>query len=300
MKDQEEKYGRQCSGDNAFKKAARLHQSRFRVEELGITESRDFGNQLIPEDANLGKNFYTDWPGLFDQVQARRDLKDSPLYYDMLRSEHIPFNLFGPLVGEPELAKTVFNPWVSGAINEVKAIRFEYAPKPRHKFLDDRTAFDVYVEYKHIDSIKGAIGIEVKFTERAYRYGITEKTRMEDPDSLYNVLTEDSKLFIPSQKNILRERSYKQLWRNQLLGVAMMDPNKCNLSRFLSIVIYPAGNKHYQQTCSQYQEFIRPECRRDSFFHMTFEDYFGSCELVANTTEQNEWVQYLQKRYIVY
>jgi hypothetical protein len=33
--------------------------------------------------------------------------------------------------------------------------------------LGDNTSFDAYVEYRATDGARGAIGVEVKFTERA-------------------------------------------------------------------------------------------------------------------------------------
>ena len=69
---------------------ARLHQSRFRVERL-MAGWKDYGNRPAEKDALVGKNFYSDCD-VFQAVQVRYPLKYSPLYYDMLRSEHIPFD----------------------------------------------------------------------------------------------------------------------------------------------------------------------------------------------------------------
>lgn len=49
--------GPQYSGDDAFKARARLHQSRFRAEQLGLATYRDYGNRLSTADALAGRNF---------------------------------------------------------------------------------------------------------------------------------------------------------------------------------------------------------------------------------------------------
>lgn len=54
--------GPQYSRDDDFKASARLHQSRFRLEELGLQECRNYGNRLTSADARAGKNF-CDWLG---------------------------------------------------------------------------------------------------------------------------------------------------------------------------------------------------------------------------------------------
>jgi len=59
-----------------------------------------FGNYLTQEDGENGKNFY-DGFGIFDAVKKYRKKYNKPLYSNMLRSEHIPFNLFIPFRQDP-------------------------------------------------------------------------------------------------------------------------------------------------------------------------------------------------------
>ena len=64
-------YGPECDKDDKFKAKARLHQSKFRAEVLGLQEYNKYGNRLVEEDAEAGKNFYTEFPGLFNEVKKR-------------------------------------------------------------------------------------------------------------------------------------------------------------------------------------------------------------------------------------
>ncbi len=158
--------GPQYSRDDDFKARARLHQSRFRLEVLGLHEYRGYGNRLTTRDALAGKNF-CDRPGLIEAVEARFGRKDSPVWYDMLRSEHIPFNLFVPLRDQP-WAQQLFGAWLGEDVASVSKIAIEWAPEPRRDYLEDNTSFDTYVECRLVDGRQAAIGIEVKYTEGPY------------------------------------------------------------------------------------------------------------------------------------
>ena len=85
---------------------------------------------------------------------------------NLLRSEHIPYNIFFPMIYDKKGTACLFNKIIGdGRIAEVNEIVIEYNPGG----LKDGTSFDVYIEYtaaKH--GGKGGIGIEVKYTEKEY------------------------------------------------------------------------------------------------------------------------------------
>jgi len=265
---------------------AREHQSKYRAEVLQLDDYNDYGNRLARKDAAAGKNFYTDFPGLFKEVKKRFPHKYSPLYYDMLRSEHIPFNFFAPLKlqKEKQLTKDIFNFYLNETIQKVENIVIEYAPMPKKKYLDDNTSFDAYIEYIHRDGGKGAIGIEVKYTEREYSYGQTEKKRMERPDSIYNVLSLESGLYVRSVLNQLRTRKLKQLWRNQLLGEAMLADPELGLKHFTSVLLFPAGNHHFVKASEAYERLLNQE-REIKYKAILFEDFIQIG--ISNTQDKN-------------
>src|SRR5450759_3477118 len=108
----------------------------------------------------------------------------------MLRSEHTPFNFFVPLSKNLEYARAVLNRFMGGVINIITEIRIEYAPDPE-KALKDKTSFDVFIEYRHASGGLGILGIEVKYTERAYKLikDSKEERDINNPESNYNKLT---------------------------------------------------------------------------------------------------------------
>jgi len=288
-------YGPQYGLDDNFKKSARLHQSMYRASTLGLAEYKDYGNRLSDSDAAKGLNFYNGF-GILDAVTARYGNKPA-VVSDMLRSEHIPFNLFIPLTTDLEYATRVFNIFLRGAIRTISSIRIEHAPDPKQRYLDDNTSFDAYVEYCHVDGSKGGLGIEVKYTEREYPYGVTERKRMDDPNSGYNTFTGKIGIYDPAFVPRLKEPRYKQLWRNQLLGEKMVDLG--DLSHFTSVLFFPSGNSHFVQVCAEYCAGLSVSAKELKFAPVTYEKYIAAASALASSAAMRAWVEYLGKRYIV-
>ena len=162
--------GQQYSKDDrtdpsGFLRRARLHQSVFRAKYLNLPYDT-YGNYLTKKDGESGKNFF-DGYGIFDAVKKYRKY-NKPLYSNLLRSEHIPFNIFIPLDKDRNYCKNVISDILNSRILSIDKIDIEYAPKPKEKYLNDGTSFDAYIEYTNSDGTKGMIGIEVKYTEREY------------------------------------------------------------------------------------------------------------------------------------
>lgn len=213
--------GPRSSSDNAFKARARLHQSRFRLQVLGHQAYRGYGSRLTPDAALAGENFFHRWPGVMDAVEKRFGVADKKLCWDMLASDHIPFNFFIPMRSQP-WAHELVRDWVGPTAAKITGIEIEWAPAPAANFLDDSTSFDAYITYDAQDGTRGAIGIETKFTEGPYSWGAAEKLRMSQDDSPYLRVNRESGAYVDGAVEKLRTPKLKQLWRNQLLGEAML------------------------------------------------------------------------------
>lgn len=296
-----ESLGPPHNDDNEFKARARLHQSEYRVKALKLKGYNMYGNRLTEKAAGVGYNFYLDFDGLFTEVKKRFKYKYSPLFYDMLRSEHIPFNFFVPLKLQKnkQLVKDILNIYLEGTIHKIDMILIEYAPTPKAVYLDDNTSFDVYIEYSHIDGGRGAIGIEVKYSEQDYPFGKTEKERMHNSTSVYNRLSIESGLYREGTPHKLRTRRFKQLWRNQLLGEAILRNPVRDLSHFTFLLFFPFGNKHFVNTSSRYVDFLVQRENWIKFKPVLFEDFIAIAQSYTNSDEHLKWLIYLQNRYIV-
>jgi hypothetical protein len=177
----------------------------------------------------------------------------------MLRSEHIPFNFFVPLANDLEYTRDVLSKFLDNSIASVTFIKIEHAPNPE-KALKDRTSFDVYLEYKHLDGSEGILGIEVKYTEKEYKLkeGSKEETDINEPTSEYNVLTSKIGLYKKEIIGKLKTDEYRQVWRNQLLGEIMSRKNHTDsrFEHFTSIILYPQGNDHFRNLIPVYRNFL--------------------------------------------
>lgn len=292
-------YGPQVSGDDEFKAKARLHQSKFRAEFLK-RGYRKQGNWLTGADAKQGKNFYTEFDGLFEEVKKRYPYKYSQLYFNMLRSEHVPYNLFIPLKLAPgkTLAINIFNEYLKNSIKEIVDIKIEYAPEPAAKYLNDKTSFDVFIGYIDFDNSRGIIGIEVKYTEQNYSYGEKELKEMLNPNSIYYQLTKKSGIYKPECITKLKDPMFKQMWRNQLLGESMLLHLKPEFKYFSSIIIYPKGNSYIDNSSKLYKSFLKEELQEIRFLWITYENFFEIMEKYIRDSKYKDWLTYLKKRYI--
>lgn len=288
--------GPQYFKDDSFKAKARLHQSLYRKNILKANYS-DYGNRLAEKEALEGKNFYLGLNGIFEGVQKRYKLKYSPLYFDMLRSEHIPFNFFIPFNYYPDLARAIINQFVSGVVRRMNNITIEYSPKPKETYLNDATAFDTYIRYEHIDGTQGIIGIEVKYTERSYPYGYKERNDIYNPSSIYNQLTSRIDIYKDTCLDNLKLPKYKQVWRNQLLGERMLEVDQ-ELKHFTSIILFPKGNDHFVNVCSEYKKFLK-EKFQPKFVGITYEDFIEVGNMYCKEDRSKLWIEYLKNRYIV-
>ena len=287
--------------ESEFKKKCRQHQSWYRSEVLKVGYD-DFVNILLDEDGKEGLNFY-DGFNIFNSVKERYPEFRKPLYCNLLRSEHIPFNFFIPLKKDIEFRNNVFNEIMGGFINQIVRIEIEYSPNPKVKYLDDSTSFDTYIEYQHIDGTLGIFGIEVKYTELSYPMidGSTEKTRMFEKfeTSKYKKRTHESGVF-QDEDNVfdkLKKDDYRQVWRNHLLGESILIVDKPKFNHFHSLTFYPEGNIHFTKVISEYQNYLKPEFR-NRVQGVTYERFFEVCRKHLPNGEFRKWLEYLENRYI--
>ena len=297
-----EKYGKQRpveddkTDPSGFLKKAREHQSKFRLEKLHLNDYAEYGNYLTISDAQNGNNFYNG----FDIFSAVKDYRkfNNDLYQNMLRSEHIPFNLFIPLNANKTYSQNVFNEILNGKIKSINLQKIEYAPRPIRNYLNDKTSFDAYIEYTSNDGKNGIVGIETKYTELSYKIGKKEKTEMDDLESIYYIITNRSNAYKDESIPKLKEDDYRQIWRNHLLGesILLKDPDKFH--SFTSITFYPGKNEHFQKVSKEYKSFLKKEYKNKCLF-ITYEELFELLIKYCPDNKYKKWIGYLNSRYII-
>jgi len=162
----------------------------------------------------------------------------------------------------------------------------------KRELLDDNTSFDIYIDYKNGEEICG-LGIEVKYTEKSYPFGKTEKERMWDDKSLYNQLSKNSGVYKKEALHKLRTTKLKQAWRNHLLGIKLLELKKLN--KFYSVHLYPKANTYQANMCKEYIGCLKEE-QQQSFIPITFEHFIETAEKVFTNFKHRKWIKYLKDR----
>ena len=283
--------GPQYKPDDDFKAAARLHQSAYRAKVLKVGFD-EYGNRLTESSGRALLNYYHGL-GVREALRQRYPTYSKSRDADMLRSEHIPFNLFAPLISRPELTNHLLYRILGVELFPPYQIEPEWAPKSADRYLGDRTSFDTYIKGTDDRGQVVGVGIEVKYTEQGYRLGSSEALRVRNPGSTYWTTTRESGVFTNGGCKLLATDDLRQIWRNHLLGLKMRAVG--DLDRFISVTICPSGNGHMSRALSRYQGLLTDEGKSD-LLGCTFERYI---DFLEGGTEIEEWKAFLQDRYLV-
>jgi len=260
-------------GDTVFASNARLLQSKWRKETLKLEDERGFrinkgekkfwGN-LLPEDAaKAGRNFLTDTirkvvEKTIKSKQSGALIDERRLYSNMLSSQPLCFNLFGELKNDLKKATIIFNKlFPKLTIEEIDRIEFEYSPKRRKgNYLNDGTAFDVFVEY---NNKKCFLGIEVKYSEALKEEGKSKAGKINE-NKKYEKIARDSGKFkdIDKSVNELKKPPLSQIWRDHLLSIALKEEGgeegKYEKGDF--VFMYPSKNKECRDGIAEYKKYL--------------------------------------------
>lgn len=322
--------------NSEFKEKAREHQIRFKEKVLEIPSKRSpkrtlrwqdkdgvahqketvVKSSLLYSDSKDSEgNYLIFYPGFRKEITDAVNLSEvasGQMTTNLLRSEHIPYNIFFPMQYDLEGAKVLFNHLLgSNRISSINRILIEHNPGN----LKDGTAFDVYVEYQTSDNQLGGIGIEVKYTEQEYLIKRDSKEWSETHNENGLIHLADNyripsfecgwfkKEFISdaesrTKKHVVANK-FRQIWRNHLLGAAMIFNGE--LSEFTSLTVYPDGNVHFKEVLPEYETMLT-DAGKDTFKHLTYEKLFSLMEQSFNQSaipNLNDWITYLRRRYIV-
>lgn len=331
-----------------FKAAARQHQIDFKTKDLKINrfpvfhmrrKKRDL-DEVIEKDievrSSLLRNDACDENGNFVifAEQFRKEITDAinktypkgnyNMVTNLLRSEHIPYNIFFPMYKDPAGMVLLFNSILgTDRISKIESILIEYKPMSVTQIADDEdcrllkdgTAFDVFVPYTTENGKRGGIGIEVKYTEKEYPIKAGSKEWNETHDEAGNIhLSEnyrkpsvDSGWFkleyiddspCDSKSHVVSNH-FRQIWRNHILGAAMLIEDQ--LEEFVSLTVYPEKNGHFSDDLwFGYENMLTPKGLK-TLGHITYEQLFRHMEKSFSKDcfdDLSKWIDYLRERYL--
>lgn len=283
--------GPQYEKDDDFKAKARLHQSRYRANEL-MVDFHEYGNRLNRKDAEDLLAYY-DAMGVRESLRKRYPLFSHKRDGDLLRSEHIVFNLIAPLADRKELCLEICNRVFGVNLASLQGIEFEYSPQPKTEYLDDATAFDAYIYGKNSFEEAVGIGVEIKYTEKSYPLGGKEPERLADPNSTYWRVTRQSGIYKEGSENALASDQLRQVWRNHMLGLSMKLAGK--LSEFHSVTLYPSGNQHIADAVDKYIGLLKNNATQYAK-RVSYEAFVAALHGDSNV---EDWKAYLRGRYLI-
>ena len=300
------------SRKKSWKSIATGLQLKFKLDhglvKSGSTKTGTHTTILADDDAKNGANFYcyknaTEWANLQSWASSSKGKKvnfTGAGLKNILRSEHIPYNIFYPLeklrVSNPLVLNKLLESLLNNNINvtTVTKIKVEYASHiHKSELLNDLTSFDAYIEYLDGDKPCG-IGFEIKYTEKSYPYGATEQAQMDDDNSKYNEFTRNCKTFNSTHYIKLRDKNLKQPWRNHLLGIKLVEIGA--LKKFHSVILYPQGNLYQADVCNQYITCLN-DASKNTFQGITFEKLVEVAQNIIPSSEDKAWLTYFKERY---
>lgn len=288
---------KEYKADDEFKRWARALQFAYREEMLhDFNEFRAPQVLLNVENAKRGLIFYE---GYRDLILSKVGNIATQLTANMLRSEHIPYNLFTPLETMPEISAEIFGEMIGIPIKKILEIKIEYAGnRDKSLYLNDRTSFDAFVRYEALEGIIGGIGIEVKYTENEYPLGDKEGRDIAGDNERYRIMTAESGYFRSDLdiRIFLKAHHLRQIWRNHILGYSMK--HKGDVEMMHHIHLYPQKNEHFHlYALPDYRKLLTKD-GNESFKTITYEKYFALLNKYRENGKIAAWVKYLRIRYL--
>jgi hypothetical protein len=253
---------------------------------------RPLGSMLDRESGSRGLNFLTD--EIF-QVARRRigtrhgTVDEYRLLHNLLSSQPMCFNLFGPFVADHDLATRVFRHLFSETVSRVLDVQIEYAPEPAAEYLDDRTAFDAFIEYEHVDGKRAFVGVETKLIEPfspQHYDGPKYRRWVERPDSPWPEETWGQ----------LDAISHNQLWRDHLLAFALCRHPSSPYAHGQLMLVAPRADEASWSAAEAYRHLVSADDR--SFMQFDLEEFVDGIAAAPLRTDEQNWLRDFRRRYV--
>lgn len=290
------KFDVETSADiSQFQRRARLLQSIWRMNQgllAGDHRGTTLGSRLRMPDAEASlSNFITDGirevvrAEVLDPVASKGKLYSKPrIFNDLLSSQPLCFNLFGELTRDLKLTSAVVSDMTAGRFAAVESIHFEYSPGRRDPlYLNDRSAFDVFIRCRNVSGLSSFIGIEVKYHEHLRSTCGEHKVR-------YDEVADMMKCF-QGARSTFKTIPLQQIWRDHLLAGIMKKVDGYDDGLF--VVLYPKDNLHVANAICDYRRQLVCD---ESFAAWTIEKFVS----VLRKHTEAPWVDIFSDRYIAF
>lgn len=287
-------YGPQCAADNRFRARMRFHQSWWRHERLQQpcgTQSagKAYGNYLGKDASERGLNSLTPAIAQYvvDRIKSGGGVASTRCKSNLLSSQPMAFNLFGPLHLDADLARTLLDPLLPGGVSSAK-VDVEWAPDPA-THLNDATSFDVVIRYATRRGQPAIAAVETKLTEpfspkkyytARYRETARKSSVWKNPDS-------------PA----LAESAWNQIWRNHLLveRIRQQPGADPDLLGYALVVHHPLDTR-VAKAIAGYTELLNPP--GESFLAIPLDQVVDAWTSLLEGTSNAQWIHDFADRYL--
>jgi hypothetical protein len=287
--------GPQSTSDSASVRRHRFHQSWYRSFVLGVPagtgpqpgSESTYGNMLNAEDGAAGRNFLNSEIHAVAEARIAEGGTVEPFRcrHNMLSSQPMCFNLFGPLVLRPDLA-AAFVALVTGRVVEIEEGGVRIEDSPGH--LDDRTGLDASIRYVTPGGARGVLGIETKLAEK-----FSAKVYTLDSRPAYRRYSEGpGSPFALDRLDEFTDVRWNQLWRNQMVCEAIKDEEQRDHAE--QVVVFPDDMGETAGLVQQYASLLaRPAAVRAMTLSATVIALGDGAD-----SEDTEWLRAFRTRYV--
>ena len=267
---------------------------------MGVNvDGTPLGSRLaMPEARAAGWNFLT--PGIAELAagyaggrlaEPRAKIDATRLHSDLLSSQPMCFNLFGELALDLDAATRFGRRLWPGRVDRVVNLRFEHSPgRWSPAFLDNGSAFDVFLVHTTPAGGKGFVAIEVKYHENM-RDKLPAQLRPR-----YRQLARESGAFEDPEASSLWSRGVWQLWLDHLLAWSLRLHPGSAYDTGISMLLYPAGNAEVERVACAYSGHLAATQRPGAvpFQRLTLEACVDDLQNVVDA----DWVSGFRSRYL--
>lgn len=290
--------GPQNDTDGPFEARMRLHQSWYRAQVLGLPHGdgptvdggQPLGSMLRREDAAAGSNFLD--PTIFATAQRRMrsgwGVEPFRCLANMLSSQPMCFNLWGPLVSDTDLATRLMRTLLPD-VERVVEVHLVYAPSPRVEYLGDRTAFDAFVGYVRPDGTRTFVGVATRLVDAS--------TSSTQPTDRYRELAhEPGAPWVPDAYERMASGRSSDLWRTHLLVEALRrHPAEPYSDGRFALVHHPA-DEWSAAVVDEYRAALREPER--TFAAWPLDDLVARWERAGLSDAEQRWLAAFRMRYV--